>query len=315
LLAFKFCWFPEKGCAKKPGVFTPGLIQGRWLGAEDFEALQQLIAEHPCWSRRRLSIALCEVLNWRTASGQLKDMSARLLLNKLAERGFIKLPPRQRGGGRQILRALWEPELFSLTAGAGDLIAGPLRALQPLEVIGVEPRTMQANAFVWHLAQHHYLGFEGAAGQNLRYLIRDCYGRDLACVLFAAAAWKVKARDAFIGWSAQQRQQRLCLVINNSRFLILPQVRVAHLASHILGTILRRLRSDWQRKYHLAPCLVETFVECERFSGICYRAANWLRVGQTCGRSRHDRDHTLQVPVKDIYLYPLCHDFKERLCA
>ncbi len=296
-------------------MFTPGLIQGRWLGAEDFAALQQLIAEHPHWSRRRLSIALCEVLNWCTASGQLKDMSARLLLNKLAERGFIKLPPRQRGGGRRILRALSEPELFSLTAGAGDLIVGPLRSLQPLEVICVEPRTLQANAFVWHLEQHHYLGFEGAAGQNLRYLIRDCYGRDLACVLFAAAAWKVKARDAFIGWSAQQRQQRLSLVINNSRFLILPQVRVPHLASHILGTILRRLRSDWQRKYHLAPCLAETFVECERFSAICYRAANWLRVGQTCGRSRHDRDHTMQVPLKDIYLYPLCHDFKERLCA
>src|SRR5208337_3102499 len=96
---------------------------------------------------------------------------------------------------------------------------------------------------------------EGAAGQNLRYLVRDCYGRDLACVLFGAAAWKVKDRDAFIGWSAQERQQRLSLITNNSRFLILPHVRVPHLASHILGTILRRLRCDWQRKYHLAPCL------------------------------------------------------------
>jgi hypothetical protein len=295
-------------------VFAPGLIQGRWLGIEDFDVLQRLIAEHPHWSRRRLSIALCEALNWRTASGQLKDMSARLLLNKLAERGLIKLPARRRGGGRQILRALSEPELFSLSAGAGDLIEGPLRALQPLEVIRVEPRTLQANAFVWHLAQHHYLGFEGAAGQNLRYLLRDCYGRDLACVLFAAAAWKVQARDAFIGWSAPQRQQRLSLIINNSRFLILPHVRVPHLASHILGTILRRVRGDWQRKYDLAPCLAETFVEQERFTGSCYRAANWLRVGQTCGRSRHDRHHTVQVPVKDIYLYPLCHDFKERLC-
>ena len=295
-------------------MFAPGLIQGRWLGVEDFDALQRLIAEHPHWSRRRLSIALCEALNWRTASGQLKDMSARLLLNKLAERGLIKLPARRRGGGRQILRALSEPELFSLSAGAGDLIEGPLRALQPLEVIRVEPRTLQANAFVWHLAQHHYLGFEGAAGQNLRYLLRDCYGRDLACVLFGAAAWKVQARDAFIGWSAPQRQQRLSLIINNSRFLILPHVRVPHLASHILGTILGRVRADWQRKYDLAPCLAETFVEQERFTGSCYRAANWLRVGQTCGRSRHDRHHTVQVPVKDIYLYPLCHDFKERLC-
>ena len=131
-------------------MFAPGLIQGRWLGAEDFEALQRLIAEHPHWSRRRLSIALCEALNWRTASGQLKDMSARLLLNKLAERGLIKLPPRCRGGGRRILRALSEPELFSLSAGAEELIEAPLRALQPLEVIALEPRTTQANAFVCH---------------------------------------------------------------------------------------------------------------------------------------------------------------------
>ena len=296
-------------------MFAPGLIQGRWLSGEDFEALQRLMAEHPHWSRRRLSIALCEALNWRTASGQLKDMSARLLLNKLAQRGLIKLPARQRSGGRQILRALSEPELFSLGGAAGELIEAPLRTLQPLEVIVVEARTAQANAFVCHLARHHYLGFEGAAGQNLRYLVRDCYGRDLACVLFGAAAWKAKARDSFIGWSAQQRQQRLCLIINNSRFLILPQVRVPHLASHILGTILRRLRCDWQLKYHIAPCLAETFVERERFAGICYRAANWLRVGQTCGRSRYDREHTVRVPVKDIYLYPLCKDFKERLCA
>ena len=296
-------------------MFVPGLIQGRWLGTEDLEALRGLIAKHPDWSRRRLSIALCEVLNWRTASGQLKDMSACLLLNKLADRGFIELPPRQCGGGRRVLRALWEPELFTLSAGGGNLIQGPLGTLQPLEVIAVEPRTTQANAFVWHLGQHHYLGYGGGAGQNLRYLLRDCYGRDLACVLFGAAAWKVKVRDAFIGWNPQQRQQRLSLIVNNSRFLILPHVRVPHLASHILGTILRRLRSDWQRKYQLAPCLAETFVERERFAGVCYRAANWLPVGQTCGRSRLDRDHRLQVPVKDIYLYPLCKDFKERLCG
>jgi hypothetical protein len=113
-------------------VFAPQLIQGRWLAVEDLKELQRLMAEHPHWSRRRLSIALCEALNWRTASGQLKDMSARLLLNKLSERGFIQLPPRQSVGGRQILGALSEPELLTLSAGARELIEGPLRALQPL---------------------------------------------------------------------------------------------------------------------------------------------------------------------------------------
>jgi len=250
-----------------------------------------------------------------TASGQLKDMSARLLLAKLAERGFIELPPRQRRGGRKNRRLLSEPDLFWTLGTEQALLEEPLELLRPLEVVLAEPGAPQADAFVWHLAQHHYLGFGGASGQNLRYLIRDCYQRDLACVLFGCAAWKVKARDRFIGWNPEQRARGLGLITNNSRFLILPHVRVRHLASHILGLILRRLALDWRRKYQLEPCLVETFVERERFSGACYRAANWLRVGQTCGRSRYDRAHSMRVPIKDVYLYPLYADFKERLCA
>jgi Domain of unknown function (DUF4338) len=295
-------------------MFVARVMQGRWISAEDVELIRGLIAEHPHWSRRRISIAVSEALNWRTASGQLKDMSARLLLARLAERCLIELPARQARGGRQKLRALSEPDLFWAT-GQQRLIEGPLELLRPLQVVLLEPRSALSSQFVHYLAEHHYLGFGGTAGQNLRYFIRDCYGRDLACVLFGCAAWKVKARDRFIGWSAQQRAERLWLVTNNSRFLILPHVRVAHLASHILGLILRRLRNDWQGKYQLAPCLAETFVERERFSGTSYRAANWLLAGQTCGRTRHDRDHRRQVPIKDIYLYPLCADFKERLCA
>jgi hypothetical protein len=294
-------------------MFVSQVVQGRWLSEEEVEVIRRLIAEHPHWSRRRLSVAVSEAFNWRTANGQLKDMSARLLLAKLAHRGFIELPPRQRRGGRQRLRALCQPELFWATSKEQRPIEGPLEVLRPLEVVLVEPGTAEANDFVCHLAQHHYLGFGGSSGQNLRYLIRDCYRRELACVLFGSAAWKVQARDRFIGWSTEQRPSRLGLITNNSRFLILPHVRVPNLASHILGLTLRRLCLDWERKYHLAPCLVETFVERERFSGTCYRAANWLLVGQTCGRTRHDRYNTVQVPIKDIYLYPLCADFKERL--
>jgi hypothetical protein len=296
-------------------MFVSQVVQGRWLSSEDVEVIRCLIAEHPHWSRRRLSVAVSEAFNWRTASGQLKDMSARLLLAKLAQRGFIELPPRQRRGGRRKLRALCQPDLFWTSGSHEKLIEGPLELLRPLEVIVLEPGAPQANDFVRHLEQYHYLGFGGASGQNLRYLIHDCYGRDLACVLFGCAAWKVKARDLFIGWSIEQRQRGLGLITNNSRFLILPHVRVPHLASHILGLLLRRLCSDWQHKYHLAPCLAESFVERERFRGICYRAANWQLVGQTCGRSRYDRYNTLRVPIKDIYLYPLCADFRERLCA
>jgi len=296
-------------------MFDPQVVQGRWLSQEDLELIRRLITEHPQWSRRRVSIALSEVLNWRTASGQLKDMSARLLLAKLAERGLIQLPARQRRGGRQKLRALQQPDLFWAATREQEPLEGPLKLLVPLRVALVEPGSGEANDFVRYLAEHHYLGFGGASGQNLRYLIRDRYGRDLACVLFGCAAWKVKARDQFIGWSAQQRAGRLGLITNNSRFLILPHVRVSHLASHILGLILKRLGADWQRKYKLAPCLAETFVERERFSGTCYRAANWQLVGQTRGRTRHDRFNRVTVPIKDIYLYPLCPDFRERLCA
>jgi hypothetical protein len=296
-------------------MFVSRVIQGRLLNSDDIELIRGLIATHPNWSRYRLSIAVSEQFNWRSANGQLKDMSARLLLAKLAESGLIELPPRQRRGGRQRLRLLSEPDLFWLASQNLQPIESPLEALRPLEVLLVEARTNEANDFICYLHHHHYLGFGGTSGQNLRYLIRDCSGRDLACVLFAGAAWKVKARDEFIGWSPEQRARRLGLIVNNSRFLILPHVRVPHLASHLLGLILRRLRSDWRRKYNLLPCLAESFVERPRFSGVCYRAANWLVVGQSCGRSRQDRYHRRQVPIKDIYLYPLCADFKKRLCA
>jgi len=294
-------------------VFTPRIIQGRRIGAEELALIQGLIAEHPQWSRRQLSIGFCERVQWRSPAGQLKDMSARLLFAKLAEQGLITLPPRQRRGGRQRLRALAQPNLFE--GLAPEPITAALAALCPLEVILAEPCSGDAEDFVCHLARHHYLGWGGSSGANLRYLIRDRHGRDLACVLFAGPAWKLKARDAFIGWSHKQRESRLGLVVNNTRFLILPHVRVPHLASHILGLILRRVRADWQRKYAMAPCLAESFVERERFAGVCYRAANWILAGQSCGRSRADRDHTLTVPLKDIYLYPLVADFRQQLCA
>jgi hypothetical protein len=297
------------------GVERPTFIQGRWWTPEQLETIRQLIAEHPGWSRNKLSIALSEQLEWRTASGQLRDMAARHLLNKLAARQWIELPARQKCGGKQPLRILQNQQLEFFSASPPELIAQSLASLQPLEFVLIEPRQPGAADFVRYLAQHHYLGFGGDTGPKLRYMVRDRQGRDLACALFSAAAWQVRARDAFIGWSSTQRRERLGLLINNTRFLILPHVQTPHLASHILGRLLRRVRQDWQRKYALAPALAETFVERERFAGTCYRAANWRCVGQSCGRSRGDRAHRLQVPIKDIYLYALQKDFRQRLCA
>jgi len=297
------------------GVDAPIFIQVRWWKPEQIESIRQLIAGHPDWSRRRISVALSEQFEWRTATGQLRDMAARHLLNKLCERQWIELPPRQRRGGKQTPRVLQEGPPERCAGAEPALITHSLESLRPLAIVVAEPRAPAAADFMRHLARHHYLGFGGDTGPTLRYVVRDAQGRDLACALFGAAAWQVRARDAFIGWSGAQRRERLGALVNNTRFLILPHVQVPHLASHILGLLLRRLPRDWQAKYALRPCLAETFVERDRFAGTCYQAANWQCIGQSCGRSRGDRAHRLQVPIKDIYLYPLRADFRRLLCA
>jgi len=283
-------------------------LQGRDLTTNDIETVRSLLTLHPDWSRRRVSIALAEQWSWRTPTGQLKDMAARTLLLKLEERGVIQLPPRRSSGGRQ------SPVLPSVPAPAAALPTS-LSSLMPLSFVPIQPRTEAASRFRAYLSHYHYLGYSGPVGQNLGYLVCDREGRDLSCVLFGAAAWKTAPRDSFIGWNVLQRRASLPFVANNSRFLILPWVQVPHLASHLLGRILRRLPSDWRDKYQQPLYLVETFVEKERFAGTCYRAANWICVGETQGRSRQDRDRTLEVPVKTVYLFPLCREFRQRLCS
>jgi hypothetical protein len=163
------------------------------------------------------------------------------------------------------------------------------------------------------LAQYHYRGFNGAVGENVQYLAQDVRGRELAVMVFGAAAWKVAVRDRFIGWSVAQRQQRLGALANQQRFLILPWVRVAHLASHLLARATRRLSADWQARYGHPVWLVETFVEQDRFAGTAYQAAGWLHLGPTTGRTRQDRQHTLQSPRKSVWVRPLHPTFRQRL--
>jgi hypothetical protein len=280
---------------------TDGIVlQGRFLTPAHLADIKAIISAHPGASRNQLSILLAKRWNWRSASGQLKDMAARTLMLKLHTRGWIALPERRRDPSKRI-PTKDIPELFDTT------VPGPiheaLNRLLPLQIMVLTPQTVQP--FHRALALHHYLGFRGPVGENIAYQVRDRLGRDLACVLFGAAAWKVAPRDAWIGWSGEIRQKRLAFIANNSRFLILPWVKVPHLASHILGRISRRISSDWQIKYAHPLYLLETFIEQDRFKGTCYKAANWICVGQTQGRSRQDRYSTLKVPVKDIYLYPL----------
>lgn len=293
-----------------PESFT---CQGRTVQRADIEWLQSWIDGHSSWSRYRLARELCTLWNWTTATGKLKDFAARSFLTKLMSRGLITLPPvrteKRRSHG--YVRPLEIP-IASLPQASA--IASRLADLTPLSLQIPKAGSPEEQLCRYYLATHHYLGFQRTVGENLIFLVRDRQGRDLACLLFGAAAWKTKPRDQFIGWTEDVRPQRLSGVANNTRFLILPWVNVPHLASHLLAAILKRISADWQLKYGHPLFLVETFVERDRFRGTCYRAANWLKVGHTTGRSRQDRYSTMTVPVKDIYLYPLTPRFRERLC-
>jgi hypothetical protein len=286
------------------------IVQGRRLAADDILRIRQLIAENGDWSRRRLSEALAGEWDWRNEGGRLKDMASRALLLKLDARGLIKLPPRRRmpsnrmADGR-LLRQVWDM----------SEVAGTLGELGPLMVQEISGDIAARNQFSAALAEFHYLSYRGTVGENVQYTVADGTGRLLACLLFGAAAWKCRARDEFIGWSAEQRERRLRYIAANTRFLIMPFVKVPHLASWSLGQALRRLSQDWQRKYGHPIVMVETFVQRDRFAGTSYKAANWTCVGSTTGRSRQDHRHRIKVPVKDVYLYPLRRRFREELSA
>jgi hypothetical protein len=289
---------------------APELIQGRLVTPDDVEQIATLIASHPTWSRRRVSETLATAWAWRTPTGQLKDMAARTLLLKLDARGLVTLPPRRRLPSNRMAGRVTGDARPALPS-----VAGALAALRPLTLDEVSGDRAARGEFAAALAAWHYLGYRGTVGENLQYTVRTRDGRLLACLLFGSAAWACQPRDALIGWSRAQRAARLPWLTNNTRFLILPSVRVPHLASWILGAVLRRLSVDWQRKYGHPIALVETFVEHDRFAGTSYRAANWRLIGATTGRSRQDRYTTLRVPVKDVYVYPLRPDFREALGA
>jgi len=297
-------------------VNQPGLIQGRQIGADELAHVRHLLTTHPDWCRHRLSQQLARDWDWHNATGQLKDMAARTLLLKLEQRGWIRLPPRRCSPPNR-MRAV-RPATLVPAAPPPPLIA-PLSALLPLRITEISTQGSRSDdaLFASLLRQHHYLSHSSWVGQNLRYLVRAHSGQPLAALLFGAAAWQCAARDRFIGWDALTRQQRLHRLANNSRFLLLPWVQVPGLATHLLSRILQRIRADWQAKYGHPLDLLETFVEPDRFTGACYQAANWVRVGQTKGRTRQDRpDGTHhQVPRKDIYLYPLHTRFREHLCG
>ncbi len=273
------------------------------------QKIKDLLAAYPQWHRSRLSLELCKLWNWQSPKGQYKDIACRSLLLKLERSGAILLPPRQ---GK---RTFTSRPSYTPVPHRKETITDHLKALAPLRITVVSQASEDYALFNCLMSQYHYLGYQGAVGEKIKYLIRDAHGRPLSCLLFGSAAWKTAPRDAFIGWNQKTRESNLRYLTNNMRFLILPWVQVPYLASHILSRISRRISADWLALYGHPLYLLETFVERSLFKGVCYRSANWTLTGQTRGRTRNDRNHSIQVPLKDIYVYPLAKDFRRRLCC
>ena len=274
-------------------------IQGRDLAPGQIEWLGRWIEEHPEWSRKRIARELCARWDWRDERGRAKDFAARSLLLKLADRGRIGLPALRVSQRRPRREAPRRPEWQEPVPWTGSLAE-----VVPVQLVPVVAGTAAWANWAFYLERYHYLGWR-VVGENLGYLIRAVDGRELGCLLFGAAAWRCAARDRWVGWDQAARQRELSRIANNTRFLILPWVRVAQLASHVLGLVARRIGEDWHAKYGHGLDWLESFVDRQRFTGTCYRAANWIEVGHTQGRGRQDRHHRLRVPPKSVWLYRL----------
>jgi hypothetical protein len=279
----------------------------RVITEDDLVFIRRLIVEHPGSSRWVLSKKLCEAWNWVQANGAVRDMLCRGLMLMLHREGLIELPPARRVTRNPMVERS-RPVLVSVDET--PLLAS-FTELGPLQVRQVR-RTPEEALFNSLLQQHHYLGYTQPVGEHLKYLVY-AQGRPIACVAWSSAPRHLGSRDRFIGWDKQARLKNVRLLAYNTRFLMLPWVRVAHLASHILGRMARRLSADWQALYAHPIYFIETFIDPQRFRGTCYRAANWKVLGQTTGRGKDDLAHKANRSIKQVLGYPLVKDFRQRL--
>ena len=287
-------------------IHGPMKLRGRVFSVDELETIRSIVSSSTAESRHALSMQICELLDWRQANGQLKDRSCRDALSRLEERGFLQLPaPRHIPKPRQPI---------CITDQTNER---PAFMLSPREVnaesFSIVSGKQERQLWSEYMERYHYLGYGVPVGPNIKYFIH-VRGELITCMAFSGAAWKVGVRDRWIGWSHEQREQRLHLIVNNTRFLILPWVQVKNLASRLLGIAARRLPKDWLSQYSYRPVLLETFVHVERHTGACYRAANWKCLGQTDGRGRMDRYKQRALPQKSILVYPLEPNIS-RLCV
>jgi hypothetical protein len=281
--------------------------RGKTVTHQDVAFIQQLIHQNPLESRRRLSVKLCQAWNWRQANGAYRDMVCRGLMLALHRAGHIRLPAKKMTPNNP-LASRRGPEKIAIDR---RLIEGKLSAMPPLAFRQVR-RTDAEKLFNSLLAQYHYLGYTQPVGEHLKYIVYS-QDRPIACLSWSSAARHIGCRDQYIGWSQKQRSANLHLMAYNSRFLILPWVRVSHLASHILGRMRRILSNDWQAVYNHPIYYLETFVDKERFAGTCYKAANWVYLGDTTGRGKNDHSHRPNRSIKAVWGYPLSKMFRAHL--
>ena len=278
---------------------------GRDFASTELDLIRELL-KLPQSNRARLSREVCERLNWRRDNGALKEMSCRVALLRMQADDLITLPPPRNP----------KPVAYRSYPHIEQAVLEPVSIPSiDLATLNVDLILNKADSLLWnaYIERHHYLGHQLMPGAQLRYFVRAA-GHIVAALGFGASAWKVKPRDHLIGWTRDQRQRNLHLVVNNARFLIMPWIRCKNLASRILALVSRRLPDDWHARYAYRPVLLETFVEKPRFTGTCYKAANWRHLGDTQGRGKLDVLHRHAQPIKSIWIYPLMRDFQRHLC-
>lgn len=285
---------------------------GREITAAEIEKIRSTVTDLGRLSRSSIIEAVCEELQWFAATGAYKIEACTKLLGKLEAQGFLELPDKRKPGG--VPRQNLKDTLPQVNKAQGLEVVGKLGDIGPINLTMVEnDRDVSSwNALV---ARYHYLGYSKPIGCFMRYFVCAPEVGILGCVLFAGAARSLTFRDAWIGWTSRQRLRNLAWVINNVRFLILPSVRVIHLASHVLGQLERRVALDWEQRWGYRPVLMESFVDPSAFRGTCYRAANWQYLGNTTGEGLARRGRSYQTTAKMLFVRPLVADFRSHLCA
>jgi hypothetical protein len=281
--------------------------RGRRVSEVEVAFIRELIAAHPGASRRALSLELCSAWDWVQANGHPRDMVCRGLLLALHRAGHIMLPPPR----RKLQGPPPRPRTPAPVGEPGPPLVGALGELGPIE-FGQVRRTDDEGLFNSLIETYHALGYVQPVGEHLKFLVR-AGGEPVACFAWSSAPRHLGPRDRFIGWTAKARRANIHFLAYNTRFLILPWVRVPHLASHLLGRMVRMLAGEWERVYHHPVYLAETFVDTTRWRGTCYRAANWVWVGKTTGRGKADQTRRANRSLKDVLVYPLAKSFRSRL--